>query len=205
MNEGLIDEWNKQFADCEDVTTHLGSYFSIPTECYISPANSYGFLNGGIDKVICKFYEEKGIDIQQTVWDIVASKFNGEVLVGQAFFVKLYDLNKPIPSLIIAPTMRVPMILKDSVNVYLAARAIFLKLKEYPDLKSVSICGLGTGIGRVPYDICAKQMKKAYDDFWLGKYKFPNTWGDAQDNHQLLYGDEIGDLQYKRMFDDDYK
>lgn len=102
--------------------------------------------------------------------------------------------------------MRVPMKLPhDSVNVYLAMRAILLKLKEVnPPSKrdselefTVTISGLGTGIGQLPYNICARQMRLAYNDFWVGKNYFPETWNEAQDKHQIISINEIkGDLQY---------
>lgn len=203
-NEPLCKEWQKAFQGCKDVTFYCENYFDVTTDCYISPANSFGFLNGGIDDKIRKFYEKRSIDIQKTVQDSIIREYNSELLVGQAIYFPLYNFEKIVPDLIVAPTMRVPMKLPhDSVNVYLAMRGIFLKLKSLQSLgsrvKSVSICGLGTGIGQLPYDLCAKQMKQAYDDIWIGKNYFPNTWGDAQDRHQLLYSDTIeGDLQYDK-------
>ena len=54
---------------------------------------------------------------------------------------------------------------------------------------------MGTGVGRLPYDICALQMKKAVDDFYYEKIKFPGSWYEAQKNHQLLYRKTTTDLQ----------
>ena len=161
-----------------------------------------GFMDGGLDNSIRKFYEkEHYTDIEKTVQDVIESKFYGELLVGQAIYFPLFNFNKikKIPDLIVAPTMRVPMILgKESVNVYLASKAIFSKLIElgtHSRVRSISISGLGTGVGQVPYDICAKQMKQAYDDVWLNKYNFPTDWSEAQIKHQLLYSDDYRDLQ----------
>jgi O-acetyl-ADP-ribose deacetylase (regulator of RNase III) len=205
-NEELCVQWRKAFEGCDDVTVHCENYFSVPTDCYVSPANSYGFLDGGIDNKIRKHYEKHHIDIQQGVWDAIVKQFDGELLVGQCFYLPVWhigSMKKYVPDLIVAPTMRVPMKLPhDSVNVYLAMKAILLKLKSLEMMnssrvKSVSISGLGTGIGQLPYNLCAKQMRKAYDDFWMGENYFPKSWGEAQDNHQLLYSDEVsGDLQY---------
>lgn len=207
-NEEMCREWHKYFDDCNDVFIHEGDFFSVPTDCYVSPANSFGFLDGGIDNKIRKVYQKRNIDIQSTVQDYIIKEFDGELLVGQAIYFPIWDFNsQKVPDLIVAPTMRVPMSLEnDSVNVYLAARAIFIKLRSLnwsnssnPRVKSVSISGLCTGIGQFPYDLCAKQMRKAYDDFWIGKSYFPASWGEAQDRHQLLYSDTIvGDLQYKK-------
>jgi O-acetyl-ADP-ribose deacetylase (regulator of RNase III) len=204
-NKEMCDEWNRQFKDCLDVFVHHGNYFDYLSDCVVSPSNSYGFLDGGLDNEIRKFYEkEHHIDIEKTVQDAIYLRFDGELLVGQCLFFPLITFNqsKRVPDLLVAPTMRVPMILgKESVNVYLSGKAIFKKLKELDRINrvsSITISGLGTGIGRVPYDVCAKQMKQAYEDVWLSKGKFPRTWSEAQINHQLLYDEDYIDLQNKK-------
>lgn len=207
-NEPLCKEWLKEFEGCSDVEVICGNFFEVPTDCFVSPANSFGFLDGGIDDKIRKHYEKHHIDIQQGVWDTIYKQFDGELLVGQCFYLPVWhvgSMKKFVPDLIVAPTMRVPMKLpNDSVNVYLAMKAILLKLKSLEALnnsrvKSVSITGLGTGIGQLPYYLCAKQMRMAYDDFWIGQKYFPKTWSEAQDKHQLISKGKIeGDLQYDK-------
>lgn len=209
INSGMCNAWRDQFSACseEELEIFQEDFFKVKTHCFVSPANSFGFLDGGIDEKIRKYYERHDIDIQKIVWDTIVKDFDGELLVGQSVFVPVYNgcKMKPeqhVPDLIVAPTMRVPMILPDdSVNVYLAMKAIILRLKElqyHKRVHTVSISGLGTGIGQMPYEKCAKQMKQAYDDFWLSdKNYFPKTWDEAQDKHQLISTGEIkGDLQY---------
>jgi O-acetyl-ADP-ribose deacetylase (regulator of RNase III) len=62
-------------------------------------------------------------------------------------------------------------------------------------VKKVAIPGMGTGVGRLPFEICALQMKKAVDDFYYEKLKFPTSWYEAQKSHQLLYQKITTDLQ----------
>ena len=135
------------------------------------------------------------LQVQEQLQKRIKEEHNGELLVGQAVLIDSNFIS--IPFLIAAPTMRDPMILRDSVNVYLASRAIFLLLKQnHRRISIVTISGLGTaGVGKVPYDICAKQMKQAYDEVWLDKFVFPDTWSEAQKNHQLLYSKTYRDLQ----------
>ncbi|MGO4819457.1 macro domain-containing protein [Flavobacterium sp. W22_SRS_FP1] len=191
-NKQMCEAWELQFKGCKDVRVFHGDVFEKSTDCIISPANSFGFMNAGLDLIII---EVLGFQAQERLQMRIKEEHNGELLVGQAILLEL-DF-EAVPFLISAPTMRVPMILNDSVNVYLASRAIFLLLKQnHHRINTVTISGLGTGVGKVPYDICAKQMKQAYDDVWLDKFIFPKTWYGAQKKHQLLYSDEYKDLQY---------
>ncbi len=75
------------------------------------------------------------------------------------------------------------------MNAYLAFRAVLLLVKHgrFVDgspisnaVKTIAITGLGTGVGKMPYDTCAKQMRAAYDEVILGKNVFPKSWDEAQ-------------------------
>ncbi|MCK9416618.1 macro domain-containing protein [Candidatus Dojkabacteria bacterium] len=179
-NQEMCDEWLLQFKDCEDVIVHCGDFFSLPTDCVISPANSFAKMDGSLDYVIST---RLGWQISRKLQIELQKNYDGELLVGQAILVETE--NSEVPYLISAPTMRVPgSNISNTVNVYLATKAIFQLLKkvekEYPNLNSITISGLGTGVGRFPFDLCAKQMKEAYNDFWLGNYKFPVTWQEIK-------------------------
>ena len=201
-NLGMCEQWKLQFKNCKDVVVHHGDFFSLKTDCVVSPANSFGFMDGALDLAISK---KIGWQVQEKLQKRIATSFyNGELLVGQAILIETE--NSEIPYCISAPTMRVPLILKDSVNVYLAAKAIFTLLIKVNSeawvsnheelIGTVTISGLGTGVGKMPYDICARQMKTAYDDFWMNKYSYPSTWFEAQKRHQLLYSNSYHDLQH---------
>ena len=196
-NAEMCAQWRKHFKGCEDVVVHHGDFFSLETDCIVSPANSFGFMDGGLDLAIMKQF---GTDLESRVQKYILFGHGGELLVGEAFWIETGISD--IPYMICAPTMRVPMILKDSVNVYLASKAIFklLRLRHpvYRTVNTVTISGLGTGIGKVPYDICAKQMRQAYEDAYLGNYTPPATWKEAQDRHQLMYSGKTRNLMLKK-------
>lgn len=101
------------------------------------------------------------------------------------------------------------MILKDSANPYLAARAVFLLIKyeSFSDgnhqgepinkfVQSVAFSGLATGVGRIGFNTYGRQMEKAIRDFVLDENTFPQSWVDASAKHQELYTDKIRNLQY---------
>src|ERR1700731_5374537 len=114
-----------------------------------------------------------------------------------------------MPFLIAAPTMRVPMVLgAETTNPYLAIRAVFLLVKhgqfavgEHTGEKisqhivSIAFPGMGTGVGRVPAEVCAKQMRTAIEEFVLDKFRLPQSWAEASERHQLLYTDRPRRLQ----------
>ena len=181
-NYEMCEQWKLYFNNCEDVIVYNGGFFDLETECVVSPANSFGFMDGGLDLVIS---DTLGWQIQRKLQITINEKYDGELLVGQAELIETDNLN--IPYCISAPTMRIPLHLTGSVNVYLAAKAIFRILKQNQNkINIVTISGLGTGVGKVPFDVCANQMKHAYDDVWLNKEIFPETLRSSMEKHQLL-------------------
>lgn len=195
----IVKEWKKQLSGNPDVSVYHGSIFDVDADALVSPANSFGFMDGGLDYMISEFF---GWHVQDHLQTIIKDKFHGEILVGAAEIVAT-DHSK-VPYVICAPTMRVPMILgSESVNAYLATRAALLLIKhgKFDDgtpvrekVRSVVFPGMGTGVGQVPPEICARQMKQAINDVNL-HYEFPKSWRDAQIRHQLLYSEDYRDLQ----------
>jgi len=205
IDRKLLESWKRFCGDLNNVTIYHGSILDLECDAVVSPANSFGFMDGGIDALYTKHF---GKDVQKKVQDLIKTKHHGELLVGSADIVATE--NQRIPFLIAAPTMRVPMILKDSVNPYLAARAVFLLIKYgnfsvEPQLgkpikefvQSVAFPGLGTGVGQVGLNTCAHQVRQAIEEVFLNQKNFPRTWSEAQQEHQKLYTDRIRDLQYE--------
>jgi O-acetyl-ADP-ribose deacetylase (regulator of RNase III) len=200
LQKPLIAAWNEVFANAENVTVHHGSIFDVAADALVSPANSFGFMDGGLDLRISEFF---GWHVQERLQALIPAKHHGELLVGEAEIVAT-DHPK-IPYVISAPTMRVPMILgRETANVYLATRAVLLLVTfgQFENgapigevVKSVVCPGMGTGVGKVPPDICARQIKQAISDVDRPS-PFPRSWLEAQKRHQLLYSDRYRDLQY---------
>lgn len=201
----LADAWRKFCGDLEFVEIHEGSILDLNCDAIVSPANSFGFMDGGID---ARYSERWGWGVQERLQKLIVEKHHGELVVGAAEVVETGDLTKPY--LIAAPTMRVPMILgSETVNPYLAIRAVLLLIryevfsegahkgsKISGEIESVAFPGIGTGVGRVPFAVCAHQFRMAIEDVLLLKVNFPRTWAEASERHQLLYTDRLRRLQY---------
>ena len=206
--ERLFNAWQSFCGDFDCVSIYKGSILDVDCDAVVSPANSFGFMDGGIDLIYSQYF---GWQVQERLQEIIKTKHRGELLVGSAEIVETD--NTKIPYLISAPTMRVPQILKDSANPYLAARAVFLLIKynqfESGILKdekiadavqTVAFPGLGTGVGKIDFETCAKQVRQAIEEVIFDRSSFPGSWLEAQRNHQSLYLDSIKiykDLQYE--------
>jgi O-acetyl-ADP-ribose deacetylase (regulator of RNase III) len=199
----LANAWDRFCGDLDFVTVHRGSILDAECDAVVSPANSFGFMDGGIDAV---YLDHFGPEIQSRVRLAILERHHGELLVGAA---EIVDTDDPaIPHLIAAPTMRVPMVLLESVNAYLAARAVFLLVKHgrFPAgphqgrpiserVKTVALPGLGTGVGRIGFNTCARQVRAAIDEVLLSSPALPGSWAEASERHQLLYTDRPRRLQ----------
>jgi len=203
VENDIADAWERHCGDLPGVTIHRGSILDLNVDAVVSPANSFGFMDGGIDHL---YSDRFGWGVQDRLQELIRIRHNGELLVGTAEIVDTGNLQ--IPFVISAPTMRVPMILTNSVGPYLAARAALLLVRNgvvsfgalagEPVSKvvtSIAFPGLGTGVGRIGPNTCAHQVRAAIEEVVLGRVQYPRTWAEAQQRHQLLYTDRVRDLQ----------
>ena len=200
IDEPLALAWERHCGDLAGVVVHRGSIFDVACDAVVSPANSFGFMDGGVDALYLRRF---GDDVQTRVQAAIRERHHGDLLVGQADIVATDDAS--VPWLIAAPTMRVPMILRDTVNPYLAARAALRLCVDgrFADreavserVRAVAFPGLGTGVGQVSPDVCAWQMRAAIAEVLHGATRFPATWDEASVRHQRLYTDRPRDLQW---------
>ncbi|MDP8229109.1 MAG: macro domain-containing protein [Candidatus Electryoneaceae bacterium] len=119
--DALVQAWENAFKDYEQISIVQGSIFDLECDALVSPANSFGYMDGGIDMQISRFF---GWNVQERLQKLIVEKHYGELIVGNAEIVPTD--HSTIPYVISAPTMRVPMILRETVNVYLATRAVIL-------------------------------------------------------------------------------
>jgi Predicted phosphatase homologous to the C-terminal domain of histone macroH2A1 len=170
-NPELANAWTSCFRDVKQVEASCGDIFDLQADAVVSPANSFGFMDGGIDLVYSNYF---GWDLQDRLQAILQKEHDGELPVGQAVIVE--TLHERIPFLISAPTMRIPMFVANTVNAYLAFRATIRSVAEYnkrnkSPIKTVLCCGLGTATGGISPGVCAKQMFTAYSICVKGNLK----------------------------------
>ncbi len=145
----------------------VNNYFQKLEEydCLVSPANSFGMMDGGMDAAITKFF---GRSLEEKVQKRILDDYLGEQPIGTSLIIKTGHPRHPF--LAHTPTMRVPMKIQGRDISYVAMWAMLLAIrrynKDFPNsIKSVVCPGLGTGIGQVAYTEAARQMALAYDYF----------------------------------------
>lgn len=168
INTELTLEWAKQFNGVGGVTVDnspLDSVIGLGVDALVSPANSFGYMDGGIDGVYTNTF---GKGLQNMVQAKILAEHDGELPVGKAIVVGVphranaTEGERRVRSFVIAPTMRVPGNVAGTPNVYLASRAAF-NVARRAGIGCLAIPGMGTGVGGVSPAECAYHMRLAWE------------------------------------------
>ncbi|WP_407572924.1 macro domain-containing protein [Deinococcus altitudinis] len=163
---------------------------AFKADALVNPANSFGFMNGGIDLA---YSQRFGWDLQERLRETFRTEHDGELPVGQALIVKNYDAGLPFP--VAAPTMQIPGDIRGTPNAYLTFRAALRAVRARnrtsgEQIASVLCPGLGTAIGRLPAETATRQMFAAYAVVVLRMEnapsrldrRFPSTTGCSEEH-----------------------
>jgi O-acetyl-ADP-ribose deacetylase (regulator of RNase III) len=188
IQEPLLNAWKEYFEGYSDVSIVEGDITQLTCDAVVSPANSFGFMDGGLDLALSNRY---GWHIQDELQKIIKELPEGELLVGRAIVLETND--EHVPYLISAPTMRIPtnFQIPTSINAYLAMKAALIVAKEHEQISSVAIPGLCTGTGGMKAETAANQMFTAYKEIILGEQMDFPEYGDAQRYHWKLNEDGL--------------
>ena len=165
-NYNLFKAFQDRFAYLPNVEIVNCSFEQLNTyDCLVSPANSFGMMDGGMDAAITKFF---GISLMERVQDKILDDYLGEQSVGTSFIIETGHPQHPF--LAHTPTMRVPMQIVGTDIPYIAMWAMLLAVEQHNrhhprKIATIACPGLGTGIGRILPDEAARQMALAYDHF----------------------------------------
>ncbi|KAA2257106.1 phage tail protein [Solihabitans fulvus] len=169
VDEPLARAWLAVAEGRTGVSVHRGSVLDVDADAVVSPANSHGWMRGGIDAIYAQAFPQ----VEERVRSAVLAYHGGELPVGEAVVVPT-GLARPA-LLISSPTMRLPgeLLPADTVHPYLAARAV-LRLWVHGRLedgrpvrevvRTIAMPGLGTGVGGVAPQTCARQVAAAWDE-----------------------------------------
>lgn len=169
VSEPLAEAWDTAADGRPEVRVHRGSVLDVPAEALVSPANSFGWMRGGVNAVYAQAFPA----VEQSVRSAVLAYHGGELPVGEALIV---PTGAPGPAwLIIAPTMRTPgeLLPPDTVHPFLATRAVLRLWRDgtledgrpvRAAVRTIALPGMGTGVGGVSPQSCARQVIAAWDE-----------------------------------------
>jgi len=188
----LCIAWQKHFSGLHNVEIVTAYFEDLPEfDCMVSAANSFGLMDGGVDAAIIRFF---GAELTSRVQQRILDEYMGEQSVGTSMIVETGHPKHPF--IAHTPTMRIPMEIAHTDNVYLAMWAMLLAVRQQNQhserrINIVACPGLGTATGRVPFPEAARQMSLAYRNFL-----YPPTYIDwsLADSRQerIRYGGDTG-------------
>jgi len=177
LNSQLCEEFRKAFEGVEGVEVRDGRFEDVEFDCIVSAANSFGLMDGGVDGAITGYF---GQQMMKRVQENIIKEYHGEQPVGTSFIIRGNEEWNDGNNQYVAhtPTMRVPMNIRTTENVYQAMKAMLIAVKRFNDMADngllqdyvnkinvVACTGLGTFCGEVPPKKAAKDMRMAYDNF----------------------------------------
>ncbi|MFB6618059.1 ADP-ribosyltransferase domain-containing protein [Streptomyces sp. NPDC085524] len=175
VNERVVEAWRAAFADTPGIEIRRGSILDEDVDAWVTPTNSRGRMDGGVDAVIKRYL---GSGIQLRVQRAIRDRFAGTLPVGSAVCV---PSGATVPRYLIStPTMvRSSQNVSATLNVALACAAAFQAVhrqnrKEPGSIRSVALVGMGAQTGRVPARVCANLM-------WTGYTLFHDHWFEDDD------------------------
>lgn len=119
----------------------VSSIHDIEADAYVSPANSFGWMDGGIDAAYRAIWQDAPTIVQDA---ISAEQPFRELLVGDALTVAVDNGRR---YLIVAPTMRLPRTRVTQEAAMLATRAAIRQAWSNYSIGAVMLPGMGTGSG----------------------------------------------------------
>jgi O-acetyl-ADP-ribose deacetylase (regulator of RNase III) len=162
----LCEAWLKAFRGLPNVEIAQGYFEKLPAfDCMVSAANSFGLMDGGVDGAITNFF---GQQLMERVQERILREYRGEQPIGTSMIIETgHELH---PYIAHTPTMRVPMSIAETDNVYTAMWAMLLAVDRHNQtverqIETIACPGLGTATGRVSVDKAAAHMALAYRRF----------------------------------------
>lgn len=156
----MVRSWEKFFGGKPNVSvvcSDFGAFMEAnKVQCVVSPANSFGLMDGGYDYAISDWF---GWELQKKVQKYIIDNFYGEQPVGSSFIL---DTGKQGVKLIHTPSMRSPDRIRDTLTVYQCTRTCLMTALKN-GIESIVVPAFGGNCGQVSPDLIAEMMLRAYE------------------------------------------
>ncbi len=188
INPKVIEAWKAVFADTPEVQIYKGSITDQYVDAWVSPTNSRGSMDGGVDAIIKR---RLGARIETHVQQEIRKRHGGLMPVGSATCV---PTGIAAPKFLISTPTMVQSVenVSETLNVAMACAAVFQAIhmqnaKEPGSIESVALVGMGAATGRVPPRVCANLMWTGYTLF--NDYEFRDF-----DHLRAVVREHLGDV-----------
>ena len=176
----------------DDIEIYHGPFERLADfDCIATAGNSFGLMDAGVDLAVIKFFGEI---IQDRIQERILQDHLGEQSVGTSIVVPTDHPNYRWVAH--SPTMRIPMNINGTDNIYLAAWATILEVHRMNQSEGAQISTLvfpafGTGTGGVSHLEAGRQIKLAVEHYLRpAQYINPSF---AQVRHERIhYGGRWG-------------
>lgn len=173
INKQMTDAWEQEFGgkkveNIEIINDDFAHFMNThpKIDAVVSPANSFGLMDGGYDAAITAYF---GNDLMNDVQQKIIRRWYGEQPVGTSMTVPIKcktvpderTLQNKYAILIHTPTMRTPEKIVDSRIIYQCMRTTLIEAIRQ-EVDHIVIPAFGGATGMVPYDEIAKMMCFAY-------------------------------------------
>ena len=153
-NHPVIQAYADVFGRERDIKFKVGDILKQPRGSFVSPANCYGNMDGGIDLAYNDFFKE--IDLESKIQTYINEFHGGKLEFGTAQIIPTND--QAHPYVIFSPTVERPGMVSSPSNVQNAMYAIIKEAYEFNKkfeegnemiIDHLLIPGLGTGYGNL--------------------------------------------------------
>ncbi|WP_232296549.1 macro domain-containing protein [Plesiocystis pacifica] len=163
VNPHCVLAFTQLFGGEDDVSFGSGDLTQAQVDAVVSPANSFGIMDGGIDRYYRNTF---GLRVENTLRGLIERRYpEGELPIGEALLVPTG--HPRIPRMVAAPTMRTPgrIVGTDNVRRAMLAALRTASAAANPPIERLGCPSMGTGVGRMdPFD-AVEQMLDAWRSF----------------------------------------
>ena len=78
-NPQLVAAWKEAFSDFDNVSAYEDDFFARDASAMVSPANSFGIMDGGLDRAI---RDQLGFEVERNAQEMILEKFHGEMPIA---------------------------------------------------------------------------------------------------------------------------
>ncbi len=182
---------------CDDVRKIVNNH---SVNILVSPANSMGYMDGGIDGIYSRMFKDIGKSVMEKIKSFEIKSQNSVIRgahvlpIGSAIAIDINSDNYPTcETIFVCPTMEYPRNIEDTPEIIYHSMCALLNLQKNYHNKIIAIPGLGTATGGLSAKIACAQINRAIIEYESTIYTYKdylmentlNTFVMSKDLHLI--------------------